>query len=674
MAVDYHAALTSFFTVYEPGNVDKVTALLAKNAGQEEAILEHFAKKYDTKFFAVRQRLIQLYEQHAPSKVGNVDLLLQKNPKKEVEVLQTLEQRFKSQAGGATQDEAASSPVTPKGGTTPPAKAGIDSRAALTAFYKSYSPDKVAQVDALLTKFKGHEEELMEKLDEKAGKKFFPMYKKIHAIISHYAPGNSATVDAKIVEKIAAGVAEEQLVQMFVTKFGEPPAGGTASSTAPASEASSPSATPSAATRVGEGKSGGAGQNAYADRIRRMYEKYDPSKVGNVEKLLAKYQEKEEELIAALVGKYGPEPEATKAHEDKGGGLPPAPPTDWVERIKAFYQCKEPSKVGNAEKVCAKYAGQEVEVWKKLVSQYGPEPYWVARLTRYLEARKPDAVPKVEGLLQKHAAQEEALLTSLIAKYGPEPELPSDKAPGATAGGTPSQDADLPAKAKVIRYYFHISPDKIDAAKALVAKYAGREDELYTSLVSKRGPDPFPPGPPAPTDWRTRLINFYATYCPEKLSTVDAILERRKGTEQEAMETLVSKYGPEPVPPKANPEFEKWKARLTAFYMKYNKDKVGDVPVLLSRNAGKEELVLQKLIQKYGPEPADIRGVVEGILLKWAPSQLSEVEQLISGNKESEETFIKALEEKYGAAPADEEVARLRAIHNALPDGVFEKQ
>jgi len=45
------------------------------------------------------------------------------------------------------------------------------------------------------------------------------------------------------------------------------------------------------------------------ERLVQFYEKYQPDKVGDVSKILEKYAGKEDKLFAAMVKKYGPEPE-----------------------------------------------------------------------------------------------------------------------------------------------------------------------------------------------------------------------------------------------------------------------------------------------------------------------------------------------------------------------------
>lgn len=43
--------------------------------------------------------------------------------------------------------------------------------------------------------------------------------------------------------------------------------------------------------------------------------------------------------------------------------------------------------------------------------------------------------------------------------------------------------------------------------------------------------------------------------------------------------------------------------RITRMYEVYAPEKVARVPAFLASNAGREEEVLSKLIEKYGPEP-----------------------------------------------------------------------
>ena len=59
-------------------------------------------------------------------------------------------------------------------------------------------------------------------------------------------------------------------------------------------------------------------------------------------------------------------------------------------------------------------------------------------------------------------------------------------------------------------------------------------------------PSPQAPASAPSADYRTRITALYAWYQPEKLAQVDDMLEKYKGAEDEMMQALVTKYGPEP--------------------------------------------------------------------------------------------------------------------------------
>jgi len=57
----------------------------------------------------------------------------------------------------------------------------------------------------------------------------------------------------------------------------------------------------------------------FEDRLTAFYKHYDEAKVASVPTLLAKYKGKEEQLLAAVVKKYGPEPEPDDDDDDDDG-------------------------------------------------------------------------------------------------------------------------------------------------------------------------------------------------------------------------------------------------------------------------------------------------------------------------------------------------------------------
>ncbi|CEG43527.1 rna-binding protein [Plasmopara halstedii] len=125
---------------------------------------------------------------------------------------------------------------------------------------------------------------------------------------------------------------------------------------------------------------------------------------------------------------------------------------------------------------------------------------------------------------------------------------------------------------------------------------------------------------------RERLTRFYQKYNADKLHEIDSVLERFKGRETQLFLTLVKKYGTEPA---ENETFETVEEttkvsdasctpssnldqvqdmnyqRLLAFYQKYNPEKVDDVPQVLVKYKGKESMLFDALVMKYGPEPGD---------------------------------------------------------------------
>lgn len=128
---------------------------------------------------------------------------------------------------------------------------------------------------------------------------------------------------------------------------------------------------------------------------------------------------------------------------------------------------------------------------------------------------------------------------------------------------------------------------------------------------------------------RERLTRFYQKYNGDKLHEVEGLLERFKGKEAQLFKSLVKKYGPEPgadevfealpaasgkgkskakavePPPESQAVKDFNRARLLAFYRRYNPEKTDDVDGVLAKYKGKEAQLFNALVKKYGPEPGD---------------------------------------------------------------------
>ena len=127
----------------------------------------------------------------------------------------------------------------------------------------------------------------------------------------------------------------------------------------------------------------------YIERLKRFYSVYETSKVGEAENLLTKYAGKEEKLFAALVKKYGPEPESNAVNggeeeddEEDGGedadqSSEPLPVETYEqavermlkERLLIFYRHYDSSKVADVNKLIKKYAGKEDALFRALIKK-----------------------------------------------------------------------------------------------------------------------------------------------------------------------------------------------------------------------------------------------------------------------------------------------------------------
>jgi hypothetical protein len=86
----------------------------------------------------------------------------------------------------------------------------------------------------------------------------------------------------------------------------------------------------------------------------------------------------------------------------------------------------------------------------------------------------------------------------------------------------------------------------------LFAKRQERDDPRYISTAAKAPEEPEPKKSNSTTatgSVERRLLAFYTEYRPEKLIEVEDILKMYSGREEELFTALVKKYGPEPVGP-----------------------------------------------------------------------------------------------------------------------------
>ncbi|DBA03763.1 TPA: hypothetical protein N0F65_005653 [Lagenidium giganteum] len=128
------------------------------------------------------------------------------------------------------------------------------------------------------------------------------------------------------------------------------------------------------------------------------------------------------------------------------------------------------------------------------------------RLTRFYLKYNADKLHEIDGVLERYRGKEKQLFTALAKKYGPEPS-PTEQLGGAAAPPSPEQkqtkkeeSTSPPAPEsdvvkdfnhkRLLAFYQKYNPDKIADVPGVLAKYKGKEAQLFNALVKKYGPEP----------------------------------------------------------------------------------------------------------------------------------------------------------------------------------------
>lgn len=254
-------------------------------------------------------------------------------------------------ATAATGNSAFSTSGTPGGfGQATPSfpSSGTDYRSRLVAFYQQHNPSKLGDVDATLAKYRGSEEALFAKLAKKykvpqvntsapvsspfgAAKAAGPVSSPFGAAKSTAAPvsspfgvakstapsfGNSTPVASPFGGSNSGGFGQTSGFGTKPSPFGQAPAAPAfGSATTSFGQSSSPSpfggssgTTPAFGSTTSLGGGGGFGGNSggvnYRELLVQFYQQHNPTKLSEVDKTLAKYRGKEQQLFANLGKKY----------------------------------------------------------------------------------------------------------------------------------------------------------------------------------------------------------------------------------------------------------------------------------------------------------------------------------------------------------------------------------
>jgi len=96
------------------------------------------------------------------------------------------------------------------------------------------------------------------------------------------------------------------------------------------------------------------------------------------------------------------------------------------------------------------------------------------------------------------------------------------------------------------------------------------------------------------TDYENKLVEFYKKHNPSKLSNIEITLAKYAGKEEDLFRQLHIKYGVDAT------AAEDYKSRLICFYKKHNPSKLSQVEKTLAKYAGRENELFLQLYRKYG--------------------------------------------------------------------------
>ncbi|EAN82852.1 hypothetical protein Tc00.1047053504933.30 [Trypanosoma cruzi] len=168
-----------------------------------------------------------------------------------------------------------------------------------------------------------------------------------------------------------------------------------------------------------------------------------------------------------------------------------------------------------------------------------------------------------------------------------------------------------------------------------------------------------------------RIRRFYAHYSPDKVDTVPVILRHWTGTEEELIQTLVRRYGPElndaaktPAPPlteNATDDAKVWESRFARQLLAYRPERLSRLRRVLERAKGKEEATLMSFIKQMGPEP-------QGPL----PDPLHDTTR-ISTNEASRKTVQEEVDPQPAVVTKAEQPAEVMETPSTIKDMTAEK-
>lgn len=405
-------------------------------------------------------------------------------------------------------------------------------------------------------------------------------------------------------------------------------------------------------------------------RIELMYLKYDPTRTTPP----GHFSGHEAEVLAQLIRRYGPEPDAEEAAQLRGMSRPSAAVQDGAAGRLHDGKTNQHSRA---------LPGAGEMGGRKLVEALSPNP--LQPPSSPLDRLTP---PSVSQTTPRHSTSAGASSTAISAQGLPSPRE------GSTADSLQLTPRSSPASAepanlanyyreRLTAMYATYNPAKLHLVEGTLKRYAGKEEAMLLQLTKRYGPEPVasctltgesnpemqqssstvgiasggatPVTTPTSTPpdrapfsetsqkpvgrYRERLIALYSAYNPQKLNTVDGSLKKYAGKEEAIIQKLVLRYGPEPPLPSPPPVEDK--ATPTGSSSQHTTStREKPVSAAEQRTGASDE----KTTEQYRQQIRDILAANE-------VDKLHMVEPILERYRGSEEEVIKKLQKRYSLAP-----------------------
>lgn len=200
-----------------------------------------------------------------------------------------------------------------------------DYRTRLTEFYSKHNPTKMNDIESTLMKYKGREEEMFKKLEEKYNKN--PMTSSFGGG-SHNSSSSSSSPSPFGQQQPGFGSTTSSLgtagMSAQSSPFGQMTGYGPSSTPAFGSTSSFGTQQPQQQSPFGQQTTMPMSNNNYRERLIQFYQQHNPSKLADIDKTLAKYQGREEKLFHDLEMKYKQQQQPLPASSSAFGAQPTA--------------------------------------------------------------------------------------------------------------------------------------------------------------------------------------------------------------------------------------------------------------------------------------------------------------------------------------------------------------